>query len=724
VERALSSVDGVSSAAVNLAVENAVVTWSAGAAVRPDALIQSVESIGYTAKVEDAPEVFFESADHEAVQGSRRTLIFAAALTIPLFVIEMGGHLFPGLHHAVNGFFGGSLVYLLFALATAVQFGPGRIFYQKGWPALMRGGPDMNSLVMLGISAAYLYSAAATFLPAVFPTGMAHVYFEASAVIVTLVLLGRHFEAVARGRTGAALRGLLALQESSAVVIQEGAESIVPIEEVYPDCLLRIRPGGRFPVDGIVVDGTWWVFVSLITGLPLPVYKAVNDSVVAGTVNQRGALVIRATGTGADTLLARIIRMVSEAQGAKLPVQALVDRVTAVFVPVVLGIALLTFCGWLWLGPVPALPLAIVAAVSVLIIACPCAMGLATPTSILVASGRGAELGVLFRNGASIQMLRDVSAVCFDKTGTLTEGRPSVVRVNVAPGLERKEILGFAASIEHASEHPIARAIVDAARVENASIYPVVDFEAVPGLGARARCMEREVLIGSARFLERQNVSGLADGFIAGEGETSVFLALDGALAATFFVADEVKAGAVEVVRMLRLNGLDTVMITGDQASAAKAIAGKLGIVQVISGVLPGEKAGAIRSLQQGGRRIAFVGDGINDAPALAQADVGIAVGTGTDIAIETADVVIMSGDPRAVVDAIRLSRAAMRNIRQNLFFAFVYNAVLIPVAAGVLYPVFGTLLSPTLAAGAMAASSICVVTNALRLRSFRGVRA
>jgi heavy metal translocating P-type ATPase len=614
---------------------------------------------------------------------------------------------------------------LSFLLATFVLFGPGLRFHRKGWPALWRRAPDMNSLVALGTTAAYGYSAVATFAPRLLPAGTVNTYFEAGAVIVTLILLGRWFEARAKGRTGEAIRRLLTLQARTARVVRDGQEVDVGIEAVRSGDTVAIRPGDKVPVDGVVLEGSSFVDESMITGEPLPAQKGPGASVVGGTINGTGSFRFRATKVGADTLLSQIVRMVQAAQGSKLPIQALVDRVTMWFVPVVIGLALLTFAAWLAFGPSPALTYALVNAVAVLIVACPCAMGLATPTSIMVGTGKAAELGILFRRGEALQALRDATVVALDKTGTLTKGRPELTDIEVAPGFADAEVLRLVAAVEARSEHPVGQAIVDGARRRGLSTGETTAFEAEPGFGVRGFVDGRRVEVGADRMMRQLGldvtVFSATAMRLADEGKSPLYAALDGKLAAVIAVADPVKRTTPAAIRALHELGLKIVMITGDNRRTAEAIARRLGIDEVLAEVLPTDKAEIVERLQAGGSaRVAFVGDGINDAPALAQADVGLAIGTGTDIAIESADVVLMSGDLHGVPNAIALSHATLRNIRQNLIWAFGYNVVLIPLAAGALYPAFGILLSPMAAGLAMALSSVSVLANALRLRAFR----
>jgi Cu+-exporting ATPase len=588
---------------------------------------------------------------------------------------------------------------------------------------MLHGAPNMNSLVAVGTLAAWVYSVVATFAPGVLPAGTANVYYEAAAVIVTLVLAGRTMEARARGRTSDAIKHLVGLQPKTATVMRDGKMTDVPLADIRIGDRIHVRPGEKVAVDGVVEQGQSFVDESMMSGEPMPVEKTAGDPVTGGTVNRTGAFTFRAEKVGSDTLLAQIIRMVEQAQGAKLPIQSLVDTITAWFVPAVMAIAALTVLVWLIFGPDPALTFALVNGVAVLIIACPCAMGLATPTSIMVGSGRAAELGVLFRKGDALQALSDVEVVAFDKTGTLTEGKQILTDLIVAAGFDRANVLSCVAAVEASSEHPVAQAIVTAAKAEDLALPSVSGFEALPGYGVKARVDGQVIEIGADRMFVGRDLAGFADDAarLAGQGRTPLYVVIDGTPAAMIAVADPVKPTTAAAIASLRERGVTIAMISGDNRRTAEAIAREIGIDQVVAEVLPDGKVGALDKLRAGGKTIAFVGDGINDAPALAAADIGIAIGTGTDIAIESADVVLMGGDPSLVAKAIGLSAATMRNIKQNLFWAFAYNAVLIPVAAGALYPAYGVLLSPVLAAGAMALSSVFVVGNALRLRGWRG---
>jgi len=725
VEAALRKVEGVQDAVVNLATERATIRGVADVST----LLAVVAAAGYDARpIEAATDPGTEEVaakrDAERVE-LKRDFFLALALAFPVFVLEMGSHMVPGMHELIERTIGMQANwYVQFVLTTLVLLIPGRRFYQKGIPALLRMAPDMNSLVAVGTLAAYGYSIVATFAPAWLPAGTVNVYYEAAAVIVALILLGRFLEARAKGRTSAAIQRLVGLQAKTARVRRDGTSQEIPISQVVPGDLIDVRPGERVPVDGEVVEGESYVDESMISGEPVPVMKASGAEVVGGTVNQTGAFTFRATAVGGQTVLAQIIRMVEQAQGSKLPIQAMVDKVTMWFVPAVMAAALLTFLVWLVLGPSPALTFALVNAVAVLIIACPCAMGLATPTSIMVGTGRGAEMGVLFRKGEALQRLRDARVVAVDKTGTLTEGRPALTDLELTDGFERAEVLARIAAVEARSEHPIACAIVDAARREGLALPEVTGFESVTGFGVRAEAQGQRIEIGADRYMRELGLDVAVfmetAERLGNEGKSPLYAAIDGRLAAIVAVADPIKQTTPAAIAAMHELGLKVAMITGDNARTAQAIARRLGIDEVVAEVLPDGKVDAVRRLRAAHGVVAFVGDGINDAPALAEADVGMAIGTGTDIAIEAADVVLMSGSLQGVPNAIALSRETIGNIRQNLFWAFVYNTALIPVAAGVLYPAWGVLLSPLFAAGAMALSSVFVLGNALRLRGFQ----
>lgn len=723
VEKALKKVEGVQQANVNLATERA---WVQGnAQVQSSDLIQAVKKAGYTAKLVE--QVQSDQQDKKATeqQQLKRDLIISLILAVPVFILEMGSHMIPAFHMWVMHNIGTQQSWLIqFVLTTLVLIFPGRRFYQKGIPALWRFTPDMNSLVAVGTLAAYSFSLVATFIPQILPDGTVNVYYEAAAVIVSLILLGRYFEAKAKGRTSQAIQHLVGMQAKTARVHHNGQVTEIPIAEVTTETIVEIRPGERVPVDGEVIEGQSYIDESMITGEPVPVKKKVGDQVVGGTVNQNGTLNFRVTAIGDSSVLAQIIRMVEQAQGAKLPIQALVDKVTMWFVPMVMFLAALTFAVWFVLGPEPALTFSLVNAVAVLIIACPCAMGLATPTSIMVGTGRGAEMGVLFRKGEALQALQEVKVIAVDKTGTLTEGKPTLTDFHVQQGFQHKQVLRIVASVEAKSEHPIAVAIVQAAEQQNISLLPITAFESVPGLGIKAEVVGQVIFIGADRYMQQLGLDVTPfeneAARLGQDGKTPLYVAIDQKLAAIIAVADPIKDTTYTAIAGLHQLGLKVAMITGDNRHTAQAIAAKLHIDQVVAEVLPDGKVDAIRQLQQQYGRVAFVGDGINDAPALAQADVGLAIGTGTDVAIEAADVVLMSGSLQGVPNAIALSKATIKNIRQNLFWAFFYNVALIPIAAGVLYPAFDILLSPIFAAGAMALSSVFVLGNALRLKYFQ----
>ena len=720
VERTLAQVPGVTEASVNLATERATVRG----VVQAVTLLAALATVGYEAR-----EVGDGRASHEPdpethaadARKLRRDVLAACLLTLPIVLLEMGGHLSTSVHQVVVAKLGMQTSwYVQFALATLVLLGPGWRFYLKGFPALLSGAPDMNSLVAVGTSAAYLFSVVATVAPEALPAGTVHVYFEAAAVIVALILLGRWLEARAKGRTSEAIRRLSRLQAKTARVHRDGDTVEVAIDQVVPGDVLEVRPGERLPVDGEVVEGSSYVDESMITGEPIPLAKGRGATVVGGTINQTGSLTVRATAVGSRTMLSQIIVMVEEAQGSKLPIQALIDRVTVYFVPAILLLALLTFTVWFLFGPEPALTFGLVNAIAVLIAACPCAMGLATPTSIMVGTGRGAELGVLFRNGEALQLLKETRVVAFDKTGTLTEGKPRMTDLVVVEGFQQEEVLSYVAAAEAKSEHPIAKAITTAAEEQNLPLPEVSTFESVTGLGVSATVRGVKVEVGSDRHMTSlgHEVAIFADvaRSLADQSKSPLYAALDGKLAAIVAVEDPIKATTPAAIRVLHDLGVHVAMVTGDNRRTAEAIATRLGIEDVAAEVLPRGKVEAVKALRSKRGRVAFVGDGINDAPALAEADVGLAMGTGTDIAVEAAQVVLVSGSLHGVPNAIALSKATIRNITQNLFWAFAYNTALLPIAAGALFPAFGLLLSPIFAAAAMALSSVFVLGNALRL--------
>jgi P-type Cu+ transporter len=731
VQRALEKHPAVLSADVNLATERATIGHLPS--VERSELVALVRDAGYD--VVDEAGDSADAADSEAEAreahriGQRKRLTVAALFTVPIMVLDMGSMMIPGAHDwlmsvlTMQGFF-----LLLFALGTVVQFGPGLTFYRAGWASLRHGSPDMNALVMIGTTAAYGYSVVATFLPGILPAGTVHVYYEAAAVIITLVLLGRYMEAKARGRTSEAIKKLAGIQPRTARVLRDGSPVDVDVSDVLTDDIVVVRPGERIPVDGVVETGASFIDESMITGEPVPVEKSKGDEVVGGTINGHSSFTFRATRIGKETVLAQIIRMVEDAQASRPPIQRLADRVVAVFVPIVLVIAATTFVTWMVFGPAPALTFALVNMVAVLIIACPCAMGLATPTSVMVGTGRAADSGILFRRGEALQLLRESDVIALDKTGTITEGRPRLTDIRSINGFDQGEIIALAAAVERFSEHPIAKAIVESAEERGLDVPDGIDISAIPGRGVVGSVDGRKIRAGTLRWMDTESIGisevGQITDELAADGKTPVVLAVDDQIVAVLAVADPIRETSKHAIQVMHRMGLNVAMITGDTRKTADAVARAVGIDEVVAEVLPDGKVAAVESLAEGGRKVAFVGDGINDAPALAKADVGVAIGTGTDIAIESADVVLMSGDLMGVPRAIALSRATMRNIKQNLFWAFCYNVLLIPVAAGVLYPSTGVLLSPMLAAGAMAISSLFVVGNALRLRRFDPVAA
>lgn len=721
VERALKKVDGVAEANVNLATHKAHITLNKP--LPPETLVNAVTSAGYEAQIvkNSSPTADDSKQEQAEIVHLKWSLIIAVVLTIPVFLLEMGGHISSTFHHMIMSTLGEqNSWYTQWFLTTLVMLIPGFNFYKKGIPALLHLAPDMNSLVAVGTLAAYCYSVIATFIPQLLPEGTVHVYYEAAAVIITLILIGRLLEAKAKGRTSQAIKQLVQLQVSHANVYRDGQLTEIPIDQVQLGDLIAVKPGERIPVDGVITEGNSYVDESMITGEPIPVKKQPNDPVVGSTVNQKGALTVQATKVGNDTVLAQIIRMVETAQGSKLPIQAIIDKVTLWFVPTIMALAVITFIIWIIFAKDSALSFALVSAVAVLIVACPCAMGLATPVSIMVGTGRAAESGIFIRKGEALQILKDIKVIALDKTGTLTKGKPELTDFISDESYDKNQAITLLASLEAKSEHPIAEAIVQYAQKLNLKLLPVDNFTTVTGQGLQATIEQKTVQVGTAYFMQQQKIN--TDKFtetatrLAKEGKTPFYMAINQQLVAITAVADPIKETTPQAINAFHQLGLKVVMITGDNKHTAQAIAKQLGIDEVIAEVLPDGKVEAIKSLkQQGG--LAYVGDGINDAPALAEADIGIAIGTGTDVAIEAADVVLMSGDLLGVVKAITLSKATIRNIHQNIFWAFAYNTALVPIAMGILYPFFGILLSPAIAAGAMALSSVFVLGNALRLK-------
>jgi Cu+-exporting ATPase len=667
-----------------------------------------------------------DSEDDSTLRSVKRKFWISAGLSLPLVAIAMVPHLVD-LHLADST--ARVLRYLELALSAPVVFWAGLDYYRRGWQGVISRTPNMYTLIGLGVLVAYVFSLFATFTPAVFPPemrdahGMVGVYFEVGAVIIALVLLGEWLELNARGKTSAAIRQLLGLAPKSARRIgADGTEEDVPLDQIQVGDRLRVRPGEKVPVDGRIEEGRSTLDESMLTGEPLPVDKGPGDRVVGATINQTGSVVLRAEKVGAESLLSQIVNLVAQAQRSRAPLQRLADQVSAWFVPAVIVIAIITFLAWWFLGPEPRLAYAIVNAVAVLIIACPCALGLATPISIMVASGRGAQMGVLFRDAQAIEALREIDTLVVDKTGTLTMGRPALHQVIAAGSRPENELLAIAAALEKSSEHPLARAIVEGATARGIAPVEVTDFQSVTGRGVTGRYGARSVALGNAALMKDvgASIDALQEEVAAmrSSGRTVMFLAADGNLAGAIAVGDPIKDSTPGALDALRADGLRIVMLTGDARGTAEAVAGNLHIDEVIAEVQPADKAQVVERLQREGRKVAMAGDGINDAPALARAHVGIAMGTGTDIAMESAQVTLVKGDLNGIVRARHLSRATVRNIRQNLGFAFGYNALGIPVAAGLLYPAFGLLLSPLLAALAMSLSSVSVITNALRLRA------
>jgi len=729
VEQALSSVPGVISANVNLASEKATVEYIEGTELAD--LRRAVEDAGYKLGLEAETLEDVETAIQREMQAVKKRFIFAAVLA-GIIMALMWAPSFLG-----KG-------YLLWALATPVQFWAGWRFYRGTWGALKHRTADMNTLIAVGTSAAYVYSMVAVLFPGLFAAGglEPHLYFDTSAMIIALILLGRFLEARARRQTSEAIKKLIGMQPKTALIIRDGKEIEIPVDDVGVGDLILVRPGERVPVDGIIQLGYSTIDESMITGESMPVEKKVGDEVIGATINKIGSFQFEATKVGRNTTLAQIIRLVEEAQGSKAPIQRLADVIASYFVPVVIGIAIITFVIWFFIGPAPALTFAFLNFIAVLIIACPCALGLATPTAIMVGTGKGAEHGVLIRSAGALERCHQISTVLLDKTGTLTRGEPRVTDIIALPSSSQEEVLRLAASAEHGSEHPLGEAIVRAALDKKLEVSPASDFKAIPGHGVEALVEGKRLLLGNLRLIADRGLSlnGLAAEAerLWEKGKTVMFLGIDGEVVGIIALADTLKPDAKEALEELHRMGIKAVMLTGDNRRTAEAIAREVDIDRVLAEVLPEHKAQEVKKLQEEGEVVAMVGDGINDAPALAQADVGIAIGTGTDVAMETGDIILISGDLGGIITAISLSKRTMRTIKQNLFWAFAYNTALIPVAAGVLYLVFGQsgvpsglhfilgnygFLNPILAAAAMAASSITVVFNSLRLRRFKPAR-
>jgi Cu+-exporting ATPase len=729
VQDALSSLSGVISASVNFASEQATVEYIRGlTGVREFKKI--VRAAGYdivdVKEGEDAVEKEKRERESE-FKKLKIKLVTGALLTVPLLLLSFsdmtGVSFISRLPIQIN-----FLIQL--TLATPVQFWVGRQFYRGAIAAARHRATNMNTLIAVGTSAAYIYSVIATFFPSVFEIKgySANVYFDTAATIIVLILLGRFFEARAKGKTSEAIKKLMGLQAKTARVVRAGTERDIPIEELEIGDIVVVRPGEKIPVDGVVKDGYSSVDESMISGESIPVEKKSGDKVIGATINKTGSFRFEAARIGKDTMLSQIINMVQEAQGSKPPIARLADKIASIFVPAVIGIATFTFVIWYYFGPVPSFTYAMLNFIAVLIIACPCALGLATPTSIMVGTGKGAENGILIRSGEALETAHKINTVVFDKTGTLTKGKPEVTDIiavsDQRSAVSEKEILQLAASAEKGSEHPLGEAIVNKAKEMGVDLLEPEDFQAVPGHGIMAKIDKRDVCLGNSNFMDDKNINiaefVLIADRLSGEGKTPMFVASEGNVLGVIAVADTLKENSVDAVKALHKLGLEVVMITGDNKRTAEAIALKAGIDRVFAEVMPEDKAHNIRKLQEDGKTVAMVGDGINDAPALAQADIGIAIGTGTDVALEASDITLVGGDLRGVVASIALSRATVRNIKQNLFWAFAYNIILIPVAAGALFPFFGILMNPMLAAAAMGLSSVTVVTNVLRLKRFR----
>jgi Cu+-exporting ATPase len=729
VEKALSATNGVTRASVDLSLNRASVDYDP-AIINLDQLTKTIQDLGYQVPEPSSnwipapgsmPGASFAGMtgkghpdDNREFRQYRNRFLFSLILTIPIMLLSMK-HWFPGLSALSDQW----TIPLLFILTTPLILFPGRIFFRRAWIALRHKYADMDTLVAVGTGVAYLYSTILTIFPHLQPhhAGMSQVYFDTSAMIITLILLGRMLESRARGKTSSAIRSLLNLSPKMARIIRTDHDEDIAVERIQVGDRLRVRPGEKIPVDGVIVSGDAMVDESMVTGESIPIHKKSGDQIIGATLNQSGSVVMTANRVGKDTVLAQIITLVEKAQSLKPPIQKLADKVAGIFVPIVILIAIITFLVWWLLGPEPRLITALMSAVAVLIISCPCAMGLATPTAVTVGMGAGARQGILFRSAEGLETIDHIQTIVLDKTGTITQGKPTLISIHPVGEISESELLQIAGSLERASEHPLGKALVEAAQSRNISLDEPSEVVTTAGLGIKGLVQRKSVVIGNPDWLTEQGIQIPESVPKSPDTGINLFIAIDNNIKGVMLLSDQVKAGSQEAIQKLAAMGKQVVMLSGDNPATSEAIAQQVGVAQVISQVLPHQKLYEIKKLQATGKKVAMVGDGINDAPALAQADVGIAIGTGTDIATETADITLMSGDLRAVPKALDLSHGILRTIKQNLFWAFFYNVIAIPIAAGVLYPFTGIRLSPTIAAAAMALSSVSVVTNSLRLK-------